>query len=157
MLTLRVSKIPNGHDPMSQVTKRTFVSMDSQRGEKSKLFGHLVWRSPTPFSWAQPELPHLRRPGYLGNVEEPQQVCHGCGDAGAGCPHHSNGRGDVLWAVAELIKVQRIDFVLGHKTQGGLQGFRNGVASVEYPVSQRHVGKESWAAVYFLYGKYHGL
>lgn len=111
----------------------------------------------TSFSCPLPTLPHLRRPGYLGNVEESQQVCHRCGNARASCSHHSDSRRDMLWTIAELIKVQRINFVLGHKTQGGLQGFGNGVASVEYSVSQRHVGKKGRAAVYFLYGKYHSL
>lgn len=63
----------------------------------------------------------------------------------------------MFWAVAEFIQVQGVYLVLGHKTECGLQGFRDCIASVKYPVSQGHVGKESWATVYFFYGKDHSL
>lgn len=63
----------------------------------------------------------------------------------------------MFWAVAEFVQVQGVYFVLGHKTQCGLQSFRDCIASVKYPVSQGHVRKESRATVYFFYGKDHSL
>lgn len=94
---------------------------------------------------------------YLRYVKESQQIGHSGGNPRAGCPHDCNGGRDMFWAVAEFIQVQGVYLVLGHKTQSGLKGFRDCIASVKYPVSQGHVGKEIWAIIYFFYGKDHSL
>ena len=63
----------------------------------------------------------------------------------------------MVGAVAELVQVDGVHFVLGHEAQRGLERLGHGVAGVEDPVAQGDVGQEGAAVVDLIDGEDHGL
>lgn len=63
----------------------------------------------------------------------------------------------MLCAVAELIQVEGVNFVLCHKAKSSLQGFRHSIASVKDTIAESDVRQEFTAVVDLLDGKDHCL